>query len=154
MKIKWTIEKPRGNFRPVLEYEMILEDFEKELAMPSVSVSSDVPVIPDPRCHFCMPNSNEREPDWRPTRFHNFTSPDFRRGKANKRLILPYTCSSDFVEVESSFKRLRDAFEKEMQGAKDSESLLIRKELCLTEEARQNMATGIAAHRILQLVGA
>lgn len=152
MKITWTIEKPRGNFRPVLEYKITLEDFEKALAMPPVSIASEIPQIPDPRRKFCLPGTNERESGWVPTRFHQLSSPSFRRAQGGKRIILPYTLCGSFVQVENSFRRLRQAFEREMQAARDSGPVLMRRELCLTDDTRKEMATNIAAHRMLQLV--
>lgn len=150
MKIKWTIEKQRGNFRPVLEYDIVLEDFEIELALPSVKIVSDIACIPDPKCKFCLPHSNEREAHWQADKYHNMYSPDCRKGKINKRIILPFTIINDFKLIENSFIRLREAFEKEMQAAKDSESILIRQHLSLSDDVRNNMAAGIAAHKLLQ----
>ncbi len=153
MNIKWTIEKKRGNFRAVLFYEINLEDFEKKLAVATVSIVSSIAHIPDPRHRFCLPDTNERVKGWLPARFHHLSTPGFRRGEIQKRIILPYVTDNKFVEVEASFNLLRSEFEKEMQAAKQSESVLIRKELRLTQETSKKMAGDIAAHRMLQLVG-
>lgn len=153
MKIKWTIEKPQGNFRPILHYEFQLEGFEKKLAMPAVEVISTIPLIPDPRQRFCLPNTHERANDWRPTQYCTLSTPNFRQGTRQHRLILPYPKDTRFDYIEDSFKRLRTAFETEMQAAKNSEAIVLRQELCLTENTRQHLATDIAAHKILQLAG-
>jgi len=154
MKIKWTIEKQQGNFRPILNYTLTLEAFEKELAVPSVRIVSKIPHIPESRQRFCLPNTHEREHGWIPNRYVSLSTPSFRNKDLQARVILPYVSDPQFAYVEESFKILREAFEIEMQAAKDSEALLLRKELCLTENTRQNMATDIAANKILQLVGA
>jgi len=153
MNIKWTIEKKRGNFRPVLLYEINLESFEKKLAVATVSIASSIAHIPEPRSRFCLPDTNERVKGWLPTLFHRISTPGFRRGELQKRIILPYATDGQFAEVEASFKFLRSEFEKEMQSAKFSDSVLIRKELRLTPQTSKKMAGGIAAHRMLQLVG-
>ncbi len=153
MNIKWTIEKKRGNFRAVLNYEICLEDFEKELAVPTVTIVSRIAQIPEPRNRFCLPDTNERVRGWLPARFHPMSTPGFRRGETQKSILLPYVSSSQFSEVEASFCLLRSEFEKEMQAAKESESVLIRNELRLTEKTSKKMAGDIVAHKMLKLVG-
>jgi len=153
MNIKWTIEKKRGNFRPILDYEILLESFEKELAVATVSITSQIAQIPEQRSRFCLPDTNERVTGWLPARFHLLSTPGFRRGEIQKRIILPYADNSKFAEIEASFIRLRSEFENQMQAAKDSKAVLSRKELRLTEATGKKMAGDIAAHRMLQLVG-
>ncbi len=153
MIIKWTIEKQLGNFRPVLSYEITLEGFEKKLAVATVEVTSAIAQVPESRNRFCLPNSNERVAGWQPAAFHRISTPGFRRGVTQKRILLPFVSANEFVEVEESFSLLRSAFEKEMQLTKNSKPVLIRKELRLTEETNRLMAKDIVAHKMLQLVG-
>ncbi len=152
MNIKWTIEKKRGNFRPVLQYEILLEGFEQKLAVATVTMTSQICQVPEPRNRFCLPDTNERVKGWLPSLFHRISTPGFRRGEIQKRIILPYANDSEFTEVEASFLRLRSEFENAMQAAKASEAVLSRKELRLTEATGKKMAGDIAAHRMLQLV--
>ena len=46
MRITWKIEKKRGNLRPVLTYTVTLEDFERQLATPPLSITSLIPEPP------------------------------------------------------------------------------------------------------------
>ena len=153
MKIKWSIEKQQGNFRPVLEYKITLEEFEKDLAMHTVRVTSRIPKIPESIQRFCLPDTMEREADWKPKAFHVIYTPSFSRGELKNKLILPYQNDTEFAMVEDSFKLLRQAFETELQAARDSMSVFQRHEMCLTDETRQKMATDIAASKMLNLVG-
>ena len=43
MRITWKIEKKRGNLRPVLTYTVTLEDFERALATPPLTITSLIP---------------------------------------------------------------------------------------------------------------
>lgn len=151
MHIKWKIQKRSGHFRPVLAYQIALEDFEKDLALPAVKVDSDIAKIPNAHERFCLPDTNERDRTWQAEQYHKLASPDFHRAILQKQIILPYTCSQEFQEIETSFAKLRSAFEEALLAAYASSSFSIRKEMGLTSETRTQMATGIAASRMLNL---
>ena len=152
MHIKWKIEKKRGNFRPLLSYQITLEELERELAIPAVSTTSLIPVLPDRYDRFCRPHCNERNNHWRPKHFHKLSTPDFRKGSLRDRIILPYPSFTDYDDVETSFGILRKAFEEELQSAYDSSPMFMRREMGMSEEAGRKMASGFVAHRMLKLV--
>ncbi len=62
MQITWNIQKKRGNFRPCLNYSLILESFEKKLAINAIQIETLIPQIPNPHQNYCMPGENERSP--------------------------------------------------------------------------------------------
>jgi hypothetical protein len=152
MNIKWKIEKKRGNFRALLIYRITLEDLEVKMALPAVSVTSMIPLLPDRYERFCRPDCNERRAGWQPEHFHKISSPDFRVRTLRKRLILPYTFNGKFEAVETSFARLREAFETELLSAYASGPIHMRKEMGMSQETGHRMAGGIAAQRMLKLV--
>ena len=47
MKIEWNIVKKRGNYRPVLHYTAVLNEFERGLCLHAVRVMSTIPKPPD-----------------------------------------------------------------------------------------------------------
>ena len=60
MRITWKIEKKRGNLRPVLTYTVTLEDFERQLATPPLSITSLIPEPPESWQEHCWPGQHER----------------------------------------------------------------------------------------------
>jgi len=153
MNIKWNIEKNKGNFRPVLNYEITLEKFEKKLALPQVSTTTKIPVILDSFDRYCLPDCNERHLEWRPGNFHRMYVPSFNQRSVLREIILPYTDNGDFSYVTDSFSGLRIAFERELLAARNSRPVSIRKELGMSSDTRKKMVGDIAAQRMLQVVG-
>lgn len=153
MQINWTIKKKRGNFRPYLKYTLILEDFEKKLAVNAVSIQSSIPVVPDSHSSTCMPGINERNPDWQPERFHYLSVPHFKRGEIEDFIRLPFRASNEYPEVEASFRQLRHAYEKVVRKAYGHEPMDTDGQLGITAETKSCIAARVTADRILSIFG-
>ena len=154
MKIKWEIEKKRGNLRPLLHYTITLEAFETALAPPPVTITSHLPKVPAESQRHCLPGQNERKEDWKPEALHPLTTPFFKDGTRSETLRLPWRETPDYPEVEASFLALREKFEDELKRAYDSAPISIQKELGITAETRHHVVSGVAAERFLRVVGA
>ena len=70
MYIEWNITKERGNLRPVLQYRVRLEDHEKALALPGVSIESTIPKPDEEHMKYCYPGVMERADGWQAHAFH------------------------------------------------------------------------------------
>ena len=105
MKIKWEIEKKRGNLRPLLRYTITLESYETALAPPQVHAESSLPKIPSDSQKHCLPGQNERKKGWRPGAFHTLFTPYFKDGTLSETLRLPWREKGDYPEVKASFLR-------------------------------------------------
>ncbi len=151
MHINWTIKKKRGNFRPFLKYTLILEDFEKKLAVNAVSIESSIPVVPDSHSSTCMPGTNERCPGWQPERFHYLSVPHFKRGEIEDFIRLPFRSSNEYPEVEASFLQLRHAYEQVVRNAYGHEPMDTGGRLGITAETKSCIAAKVTADRILSL---
>ena len=84
MIIEWKITKKRGYFRPVLHYSVRLEDHEKALALPIVSIVSDIPQPEEDRQDYCYPGLFERAAGYTPAHFYTLEAPRTKgiRGRA------------------------------------------------------------------------
>lgn len=68
MNISWTITKKRGNWRPVLQVTLRLEDWELDLGLPDqTKIQTNIPKPPYSHLERCLPGLNERAPgnDWK-----------------------------------------------------------------------------------------
>ena len=112
MRITWKIEKKRGNLRPVLTYAVTLEDFERELATPPLSITSLIPEPPESWQEHCWPGQHERAgqdtPDDRPC--YQLSIPSHKGRHGSQSLRLPWRENNSYPEVEASFRLLREAF--------------------------------------------
>ncbi len=153
MQITWNIQKKRGNFRPCLNYSLILEPFEKKLAINAIQIETLIPQIPNPHQNYCMPGENERAPDWKPARFHFFSVPYFKTGEVHEFLRLPFRSSNEYPEVEESFTMLRDAYEALIRETYEQKPIDLTQELGLTSETRDSIVAGVTAQKLLGLYG-
>lgn len=155
MKITWTISKKRGNWRPVLNYTCIFEDWERSLlASESVSVKTELPELlryPEPDC---PPGQRERAAGWKPEKWHRLCANPNRSGE-RIGFKLPWRpgAKPDYPEVEEGFRLLRDAYERALREAYDSDPFEHTGELDLTQETKQHIAPGVTADRMLKIVG-
>jgi len=148
MQINWTITKKRGNFRPSLNYKITLEVFEKKLAVNAISIKSTIPDIPDSHQEFCLPDSNERNPQWIASNFHYLSVPYFKKGKASGFIRLPFRNSRGYPEVGASFQQLRYEYEAVVRQAYCQKPLHLENELGMSHETKQEIAATITAAAI------
>jgi hypothetical protein len=152
MKIQWDITKRRGNHRPVLTYEIELEAFEVELAVPRVVLEKAVVRPPSSWRSFCQPDQDER--GGAALEWYRLMTPDHGRGTFGERLTLPWRGpKARFTDVNDAFARLRHDFELVLTAAYDSVPLDIASELSLTDATRRHIASGVASARFLAAVG-
>jgi hypothetical protein len=153
MKINWQIKKKRGNFRPRLLYTITLESFEKKLAIHAVQIQSHIPMIPSSHLSYCLPGEHERSPSWKPDRYHVFQVPYFKDGYTDGFIRLPFKDSGQYPEVVSSFKKLREAYEKKVQSVYAHPPLEQTGSLDISRETQSQIASRVTADRLLALFG-
>ncbi|MCG8548844.1 MAG: hypothetical protein MI799_00420 [Desulfobacterales bacterium] len=153
MKINWQIKKKRGNFRPRLTYTITLESFEKKLAIHAVQVESHIPMIPSSHLSYCLPGEHERSPSWAPDRYHVFQVPYFKDGYTDGFIRLPFKESGQYPEVVSSFKKLREAYEKKVINVYAHPPLEQTGSLDISEDTRSQISSRVTADRLLSLFG-
>jgi hypothetical protein len=148
MLIEWTIDKKRGNIRPVLSYTVTLEDHEKALALPSVCIESIIPEPADSWQEYCHPGQCERA--GAPHKgVYRLESPSHKGRSHPQTLRLPWREDNTYPEVEESFAALRDALEKELAAAYASAPVQERGALHTRTAAKALIAPGLVAERLL-----
>ncbi len=151
MKVEWKILKKRGNLRPVLTYSVILEDFEKALALPPLRVRSSIPEPADSWQDYCYPNQHERADGSTPKAFYELETPS-HRGKAwPQTLRLPWREDNSYPEVEESFGLLREAYERMLRETYASAPMNVESSLSSSNDVRAYVAPGVAAARFLRM---
>lgn len=152
MKIEWSVQKKRGNHRPVLKYSIELEQFEIDLAVPQVVVDRAVARPPSSWRSFCYPDVDERAGaslDWYP-----LMTPSHKMGKTSGTLTLPWrTPGNAFEDVKIAFARLNRDFELVLANANDSAPVEILEHIELSDDTRKHIAAGVASARFLSAVG-
>ncbi|CCH50164.1 hypothetical protein [Pseudodesulfovibrio piezophilus] len=152
MKIQWSIQKKRGNHRPVLEYRIELEQFEIDLAVPQVLLDKALSRPPSSWRSFCYPGEDERSGvalDWYP-----LMTPSHKNAVISGKLTLPWRpAGNEFVDIKVAFGRLRKDFELVLAKANESAPVEIVEHLELTEDTRKHIAAGVASARFLSAVG-
>lgn len=153
MKINWKIKKRRGNFRPVLTYTLILESFEKALAIQAVAVKSLIPEIPRRHESFCLPDENERHPCWSPSpdRCHWLQVPYFKTGETRGFIRLPFTETGKYPEVEASFRKLQKAYEEKICIAYGQAPFETAGDLDISPEIQEQISPRVTADRLLAI---
>ena len=151
MRIEWKITKKTGYLRPVLHYAVHLEDHEKALALPMVSIVSSIPKPEEERQDFCYPDMLERASDYIPTAFHVLEAPSHKGHSWTHDLRLPWREDNAYPEVEHSFQCLRDAVEQEMARANASGAMDVSGALCTSTQAKAMLAPELLAERFLRL---
>ena len=153
MRIKWQIKKKRGNFRPTLNYTITLESFEKNLAIHSVGLETQIPELPSAHKSYCLPGENERHPLWSPKRFHWIQVPYFKTGRVSEFIRLPFRESRDYPEVEESFRELRRIYEEKVCEAYGQSPFEQNGSLDITPSTQKKVAARVTADRLMGLFG-
>jgi len=152
MKIEWVINKKRGNHRPVLKYEIKLESFEVELAVPQVVLDNAIARPPSSWRSFCYPGEDERGGasfEW-----YRLMTPSHTRKKVSDSLTLPWRApGGKYEDVKVAFARLRRDFERVLANTHDSAPFEVLEHLELTVDTRNHIAAGVASARFLAAVG-
>ena len=151
MYIEWNITKERGNLRPVLQYRVRLEDHEKALALPGVSIESTIPKPDEEHMKYCYPGVMERADGWQAHAFHTLEAPSHVGHPMLHTLTLPWRSDNDYPEVQASFGRLRDALEREIERASKSEPMDEKGSVRASMRAKKLLAPDVAAVRFLRL---
>ncbi len=152
MRIEWSIEKKRGNLRPILRYTVTLERHEEHLALPMVRVTSTIPEPPSSWQAFCYPDQFERA-GVEPAGHYLLETPNHKRKTGSAELRLPWRPDNRYPEVERSFGALRAAFEAELAAAHHSGPMSERGELVLRPAVREVIAPAVVAERLLKMAG-
>jgi hypothetical protein len=150
MRITWHIEKKRGNLRPELSYDVILEGHEKVLALPYVRIDSFIPEPPSSWQAHCYPGEYERA-GVPPVGVYQLATPNHAMGRLRQSLRLPWREDNAYPEVEASFGALRQAFEAALAAAAASQPMDERGELALTASLKRQLAPSLMADRLLRL---
>ncbi|QJB56942.1 hypothetical protein [Pseudodesulfovibrio sp. zrk46] len=152
MKIHWEVLKKRGNHRPVLTYEIELEQFEVDLAVPQVVIDTAIAKPPSSWRSYCYPGEDER--GGAPMDWYRLMTPSHKKRKVEDKLILSWRePSNEFVDVKAAFERLRTHFELTLKGAHDSAPLELVEHLELTKDTKEHIVCGVASARFLSAVG-
>ncbi len=152
MHIEWTINKERGNMRPVLSYRARLEEHEKALALPQVSILSTIPQPEERNQKFCYPGIMERAEGYKPSSFYTLETPSHIGHPMLHSMNLPWREDNSYPEVEESFNMLRDALEAEIRRACESSPMEETGSVHASTQGKQRLAPGVAAARFLRLV--
>jgi hypothetical protein len=151
MLIEWRIHKKAGHLRPKLSYETILEPFEVALAVPMVRMKSSIPKPPDAGQHYVWPGTKECGNE-APVETYNLFSPSHRSGRCKEVLTLPMRKNNHYPEVEESFLKLRQAYEKVLQEAYENSAFETQGRLDMSTDTKRRVAPGVAASLFLGLV--
>jgi len=151
MHIEWKITKKRGYMRPILQYSVRLEEHEKALALPIVSIVSTIPQPEEERQDYCYPGLFERAQGYTPTRFHTLEAPSHKGHSWTRSLTLPWRENNEYPEVEESFQRLRAALEAEIEKADSSQPMSMSGSVQTSAAAKVMLAPNLLAERFLRL---
>jgi hypothetical protein len=154
MKIEWSIIKKRGNLRPLLNYKVSLEEHEKNLAVPPVSIVSTIPRPKEDWQEHCYPGQyerNEREEVASACEFYTLEAPSHKGHAWTRVLRLPWRENNLYPEVEASFDQLRQELENELQTAHASLPMQKSGALQTSASGKTAIAPGILADRFLRI---
>ena len=151
MQIEWKITKKRGYMRPTLQYSVRLEEHEKALALPIVSIVSTIPQPEEERQDYCYPGLFERAQGFTPTRFHTLEAPSHKGHSWTRSLTLPWRNNNQYPEVEQSFQRLRDALEAEIERADQSHPMDQNGSVQTSKAAKVMLAPNLLAEQFLRI---
>lgn len=149
MRITWKLDKKRGNYRPTLTYTMVLEDFEREMAVDSINILSLLPKINNSHEAYCLPGTHERVEGWQPRDYHFISTPYFKDGQAKGSLRLPFRESGEYPEIVESFALLTHRHEARVRETYGWQPLAKRGELDLSDETREAIAATLTARKLL-----
>jgi hypothetical protein len=151
MLIEWKIVKRAGHLRPKLYYEVRLESFEIALAVPMVRITSTIPKPPDPGQHYVWPGTKECGKE-DVTEVYDLCTPSHSMGRCREMVRLPMRPEGDYPEVEASFRKLREAYERALMAAYENSAFETTGRLELTPETKRKIAPAAVADRFLKIL--
>ncbi|WP_028575820.1 hypothetical protein [Desulfonatronovibrio hydrogenovorans] len=149
MILEWKITKKAGHLRPKLHYLVRLEDFERDLAVPMVRITSTIPKPPEHWQGHVWPGTNELGSGYVPEYYDIFT-PSHKTRELQEVLILPMQTDRQYPEVEESFLNLRRAYEEVLVAAYENSSYEQSGRLDMSLETKKIIAPRTAAARFLE----
>ncbi len=149
MKIQWKITKKAGNLRPTLSYSFVVDKFEKELALPPITIKSTIPEPLDSWQEHCYPHEYERAQKMEFKGFYRISLVSHKGNMWSQSIRLPWREDNNYPEVEESFKLLREAFETELANAHASKPMDETAFLQLSDTATQTIAPKVFAEKFL-----
>jgi hypothetical protein len=152
MILEWKIIKKSGHMRPKLRYHVRLEEFEKDLAVPMVRITSIIPKPPESWQGHVWPGTNELGPGHEQQYYDLFT-PSHKTGEREEVLTLPMRENRLYPEVEDSFLALRRAYEDALMSAYENSAFEQEGRLELSLAVKKLMAPRTVAARFLKAAG-
>ncbi len=149
MKIEWNIIKKKGNYRPSLHYSFVVEDFERDLALPPIRIQSTIHEPMEVFEEHCYPNKYERAQTPEYKGFYDLEIVSHKGRLWPQEIRLSWREDNLYPEIEESFKMLRQAFEEELAKANNSKEINISSSLDITEQAHLEIAPSILAEKFL-----
>jgi hypothetical protein len=152
VKITWKITKKRGNWRPVLDYQCVKEDWELELRVPGGQVEAAcVPEIgwgeyrsPLPAEQLAIGEQSNSQ------RLLKLPMPT-EKNITYECIRLPWRpgAKPQYPEVEAAMKELMAEWERRVLEALDSAALDLTGEVEHSPEYKSKVAPYVAAQRML-----
>ncbi|WP_291323133.1 hypothetical protein [Desulfonatronospira sp.] len=152
MILEWKIIKKSGHMRPKLRYKVRLEDFEKDLAVPMVRISSSIPKPVDSWQAHAWPGTNELAPGYE-TEYYDIFTPSHKTEQLEEVLTLPMRETRLYPEVEESFLNLRQAYEQVLVTAYENSAFEQEGRLELSMPIKKLIAPHAVAARFLKAAG-
>jgi len=145
MKIKWVIKKKRGNWRPVVTYTCEKSDLEMELGISSVNIKTTIPkvwrayYVDDEEIALSREGHEERDETWDPRRYIQLSTPEPTEKSNTVSFFLPWKPgpNPEYPEVEESFRRLQEEYEKKLKEACNSLPFEKKGEINITVEFKK-----------------
>ncbi len=151
MVIEWEITKKRGNMRPLLQYRVQLEEHEKALALPGVSIRSSIRRPVEDWQEYCYPGQYERAETPLLGDLYLLEAPSHKGHSGKHTLKLPWREDNHYPEVNASFELLREAIEKELADAEASHPIEQGETLQTTLNTKTTIAPSVLGERLLRL---
>jgi hypothetical protein len=149
MLIEWRIHKRAGHLRPKLHYQITLEPFEIALAVPMASIASTIPKPPDAGQYYVWPGTKECGKE-APMEVYELCTPSHQTRCRKETVTLPMRNDNAFPEVEESFTKLREAYERVLLKAYENSAFETRGRMELSLETKRRIAPAAAAVRFLE----
>ncbi len=149
MKIQWKIEKKRGNLRPTLSYSFVVEEYERQLALPPVRICSSIAEPVDSWQEHCYPNTHERAHEPQYQGFYKLEIISHKGRTWTQSMRLPWREDNAYPEVEASFELLRQAYEEELMRADASLPMEEEHHVVISDHTKQTMAPTVFAEKFL-----
>ncbi len=147
MRIEWEIKKKRGNWRPVLKYKCVFEDWENELEVQTGKTEITVPSAYDERKKACYPGEYERD-----EREQYVERKRLWLSSKENVVVLPWRPgkSPEYADVEEAMRKLMEEWERRVMEALESGSLNIQCTVEHSTEFKKKIAPLVAVRRMLE----